>query len=69
MQSVDRIWFERGEWKDITEKSLSQSMYSQEPTLTETESDEDHDSPLSIQLPPANYDIGKLRESVINKLS
>lgn len=69
MQSVDRIWFERGEWKDITEKSLSQSMDSQEPTLTETDSDDEHDIPLTIQLPPAGYDIGKLRESVINKLS
>lgn len=69
MQSVDRIWFERGEWKDITEKSLSQSMDSQEPTLTETDSDDEHDTPLTIQLPPAGYDIGKLRESVINKLS
>ncbi|KAI7896605.1 subunit 17 of mediator complex-domain-containing protein [Mucor mucedo] len=69
MQSVDRIWFERGEWKDITEKSLSQSLNSQEPTLVETDSDEEQDAPQSVQLPPAGYDIGKLRESVINKLS
>lgn len=69
MQSVDRIWFERGEWKDITEKSLSQSLNNQEQTLNETDSDEEQETSQIVHLPPAGYDIGKLRESVINKLS
>ncbi|KAI9365228.1 subunit 17 of mediator complex-domain-containing protein [Pilaira anomala] len=71
MQSVDRIWFERGEWKDITEQSLSHSSdKSPEATLVVTDLDEvaDENAHSSNQM-PAGYDISKLRESVINKLS
>lgn len=72
MQSVDRIWFERGEWKDISEESLLQSI---EKENEENELDDgaegqlnDENSLLLPNVPPAGYDIGKLRESVINKL-
>lgn len=71
MQSVDRIWFERGEWKDITEQSLSHSSdKSPEATLVATDLDDvaDENAHYSNQM-PAGYDISKLRESVINKLS
>ncbi|CAO3639955.1 unnamed protein product [Mucor hiemalis] len=72
MQSVDRIWFERGEWKDISEESLLQLI---EKENGENELDDgaegqlnDENSLLLPNVPPAGYDIGKLRESVINKL-
>ncbi|GAA5808183.1 hypothetical protein MFLAVUS_001568 [Mucor flavus] len=69
MQSVDRIWFERGEWKDITEQSLSRSA-EETPEAMQVDSDQDEelDEDLVNQI-PAGYDIAKLRESVINKLS
>lgn len=69
MQSVDRIWFERGEWKDISEKSLLQSISNEEEKENNLESDDETDENAFItnNLPPG-YDIGKLRESVINKL-
>lgn len=67
MQTVDRIWFERGEWKDITEKSL------QESTLVDKEekdvkNDEQIESQELQQVVPPGFDVVKLRESVINKL-
>lgn len=75
MQSVDRIWFERGEWKDISEKSLMASIQrrQQQPALEEEEEDtEAQSTPTENALPsqslPPGLDIAKLRESVINKL-
>lgn len=67
MQTVDRIWFERGEWKDITEQSL------QESTLVDKEekdvkNDEQIESQEQQQVVPPGFDVVKLRESVINKL-
>ena len=67
MQSVDRIWFERGEWKDITEKSLLQSIETKDQQTTQEESDQPQEN-LENALPTQAYDLGKLRESVINKL-
>lgn len=74
MQSVDRIWFERGEWKDITEKSLMQSIerkHNQQEVDTEQETEYDlehQQSALVSTQPPPGFDVAKLRESVINKL-
>ncbi|KAI8644710.1 subunit 17 of mediator complex-domain-containing protein [Parasitella parasitica] len=69
MQSVDRIWFERGEWKDISEKSLMASIEKrkQQPELEKKQEIETENAPPSMTLPPG-FDIAKLRESVINKL-
>jgi hypothetical protein len=74
MQSVDRIWFERGEWKDISEKSLMKSIErkrNHQDLENHEELDRDLDdnqaAPTSTQ-PPPGLDIVKLRESVINKL-
>lgn len=69
MQSVDRIWFERGEWKDISEKSLIASIEKrkQQPELEEEQEIETENALPSMTLPPG-FDITKLRESVINKL-
>jgi hypothetical protein len=70
MQSVDRIWFERGEWKDISENSLLQSI-ERKRDHEDLEHDqaldnlEDQDALISTQ---PGFDIVKLRESVINKL-
>lgn len=70
MQSVDRIWFERGEWKDITEASLRESIENQKQGNTNDEKspDSDTDDKENAFLPPPGFDINKLRESVINKL-
>ncbi|KAL9558840.1 hypothetical protein MBANPS3_000702 [Mucor bainieri] len=75
MQSVDRIWFERGEWKDISETSLKASIKRRhlQPELElEDENDDDmihaaNALPSQAPLPPG-FDVAKLRESVINKL-
>ncbi|KAI8088072.1 subunit 17 of mediator complex-domain-containing protein [Gilbertella persicaria] len=76
MQSVDRVWFERGEWKDITEDSLEKSIEKKENAMQDDrdESEQEDMPSTSIptiaqqQQPPPGFDIVKLRESVINKL-
>ncbi|OAD02892.1 hypothetical protein MUCCIDRAFT_162495 [Mucor lusitanicus CBS 277.49] len=74
MQSVDRIWFERGEWKDISEKSLMASIKrrQQQPELEGDDDEEEQQIHAENALPthalPPGFDIAKLRESVINKL-
>ncbi|CEP13960.1 hypothetical protein [Parasitella parasitica] len=69
MQSVDRIWFERGEWKDISEKSLMASIEKrkQQPESKKNQQVDAENALPSMTLPPG-FDIAKLRESVINKL-
>jgi hypothetical protein len=74
MQTVDRVWFERGDWKDITEASLEASMKKQQEDSTD-EKDEKKDTELASKdesqlaaAAPPGLDIMKLRESVINKL-
>lgn len=66
MQTVDRVWFERGEWKDITEQSLQNS------TSTETNENDVKDDSVDnqdlLQTVPPGFDVGKLRDSVVNKL-
>lgn len=68
MQSVDRIWFERGEWKDITEASLLESIQNQKEGISNDNQDTAVDDKENAFLPPPGFDINKLRESVINKL-
>ena len=75
MHSVDRIWFERGEWKDITETSLKKAIEEQQDKKQEDQDENKQDAPSlpnsmpsTAQPPPPGFDIIKLRESVINKL-
>ncbi|KAI8367103.1 subunit 17 of mediator complex-domain-containing protein [Blakeslea trispora] len=72
MQSVDRIWFERGEWKDITEASLKQAIEEQQGNEHEDQNVDKQDAPSilpnMVSSVPPGFDIIKLRESVINKL-
>lgn len=63
MQNVDRIWFERGDWRDISEKSLEQSI---EYGSQEAESVDAEETEAPATHP--EFDIMKLRESVVNKL-
>ncbi|KAI9482864.1 MAG: subunit 17 of mediator complex-domain-containing protein [Benjaminiella poitrasii] len=71
MQTVDRVWFERGKWKGITEKSLLDSIEKRNnQTNNDHQDTDDQDTSITPQLPqaPPGFDIVKLRESVINKL-
>ncbi|KAI7903858.1 subunit 17 of mediator complex-domain-containing protein [Cokeromyces recurvatus] len=69
MQTVDRVWFERGEWKDITEKSLLESIDKKKRQLEQVDNTTDENALTTTSLqPPPGLDIVKLRESVINKL-
>ncbi|KAI8984010.1 subunit 17 of mediator complex-domain-containing protein [Mycotypha africana] len=77
MTTVDRIWFERGEWKDITEKSLLESIQKkdevdlkdEEGSATTTSDavtlNKPSQQPQQPQIP--EMDIIKLRELVINQ--
>ncbi|KAI9283219.1 subunit 17 of mediator complex-domain-containing protein [Sporodiniella umbellata] len=66
MQTVDRVWFERGEWKNITEESLGESTTPGEKK--KEPEDELVDIQDQIQAVPPGFDVNKLRESVVNKL-
>lgn len=33
MRNVDRVWYERGDWKDITEENLQQQLASSENNI------------------------------------
>ncbi|RCH99308.1 RNA polymerase II mediator complex subunit [Rhizopus azygosporus] len=76
MQNVDRIWFERGEWKDITEQSLKESIAKGNERVEEKKEQKESAEQQQLQLQqqqqgqmaPPGMDIVKLRESVINKL-
>ncbi|PHZ17525.1 uncharacterized protein RHIMIDRAFT_232952 [Rhizopus microsporus ATCC 52813] len=76
MQNVDRIWFERGEWKDITEQSLKESIAKGNERVEEKKEQKESAEQQQLQLQqqqqgqmaPSGMDIVKLRESVINKL-
>jgi hypothetical protein len=84
MRNVDRVWYERGDWKDITEATLQQQLASSEdnigtPAATDTETtflegdrqlqkQTDKDTKLGVDQDEHNVDLGKLRDSVISKL-
>jgi hypothetical protein len=84
MRNVDRVWYERGDWKDITEETLQQQLASSEdnigkPAATDTETTSlegdrqlqkqtDKDGKLGVDQDEHNVDLGKLRDSVISKL-
>lgn len=69
MQNVDRIWFERGEWKDITEQSLKESIAKGNEKVEEKKEQKEYaEQQQQGQMAPPGMDIVKLRESVINKL-
>ena len=75
METVDRIWYERGDWRDITEESLRASIQNSEEQNGEANNDATNDvqsvAPTTqqqqLQLPPG-FDIVKVRDSVVNKL-
>ncbi|KAG0164754.1 RNA polymerase II mediator complex subunit [Apophysomyces sp. BC1034] len=75
MQTVDRIWFERGDWKDISESSLQKSIaqkeiqHDTENALATDQSKVDESASVhsQAQVPPG-FDMMKLRGSVVNKL-
>ncbi|ORX58704.1 hypothetical protein DM01DRAFT_1381378 [Hesseltinella vesiculosa] len=72
MRNVDRIWFERGDWKQITEQGLQQAIAKQTSTK-DAPSQPDLQQPIDTVSTtdepsvPA-VDLAKLRESVISKL-
>jgi hypothetical protein len=80
MENVNRIWFERGEWKNISGESLeenvsrkrsrsgtnSPSLEDEDVLPTPTEKQSVVDSKTNTQLPFP--DPQKLRESVVGKL-
>ncbi|KAI8972784.1 subunit 17 of mediator complex-domain-containing protein [Pilobolus umbonatus] len=66
MQSVDRIWYERGDWKDITEESLKLS--SESNTRVQKENSRNNQQNTQPTYTQPGLDIIKLRESVVNKL-
>ncbi|KAI9489086.1 subunit 17 of mediator complex-domain-containing protein [Zychaea mexicana] len=70
MEKVDRIWYERGDWRNITEESLKTSIQNKEENDGET-SDAINDMQSvvpAVQQQPPGFDIVKVRESVVNKL-
>ncbi|KAI8371699.1 subunit 17 of mediator complex-domain-containing protein [Radiomyces spectabilis] len=73
MQNVDRIWFERGDWRDISESKLETAIDTTDDTESPVQADTTEtprpNDPLSNAMaPPPGLDIIRLRESVINKL-
>ncbi|KAI7848925.1 subunit 17 of mediator complex-domain-containing protein [Circinella umbellata] len=75
METVDRIWYERGDWRDITEENLKASIQNSEEQNGEANNDATNDvqsvTPTTQQQqlqPPPGFDIVKVRESVVNKL-
>lgn len=77
MERVDRIWRERGDWRNLSEESLERSIATASSASSAEESSASEESSQSNlgegqthameqQLPPG-FDIIKLRESVINK--
>lgn len=67
MQRVDRIWFERGDWRSLSEDSLEKSLHSQSDD-TDTKETTHAEQPTPLDQPPPGFDVMKLRESVVNKL-
>lgn len=63
MQNVDRIWFERGDWRDISEESLEQSIDNGSQEAESVDAEE-----VEPPAPHPEFDIMKLRELVVNKL-
>ncbi|KAI8150440.1 subunit 17 of mediator complex-domain-containing protein [Fennellomyces sp. T-0311] len=70
MQKVDRIWYERGDWRNITEESLKESIRNNEDNDEAVDATNDLQSavPATAQQQPPGFDIVKVRESVVNKL-
>ncbi|KAF7728673.1 hypothetical protein EC973_005710 [Apophysomyces ossiformis] len=75
MQTVDRIWTERGDWKDISESTLERSITQKErqqngdTSSAKDQSKVDESASVHSQAPVApGFDMIKLRESVVNKL-
>ena len=67
MQKVDRIWYERGDWRSITEDSLKESIENKQDVDGET-TDAISDLQSVAPTPPPGFDIVKVRDSVVNKL-
>ncbi|KAI8344236.1 subunit 17 of mediator complex-domain-containing protein [Chlamydoabsidia padenii] len=84
MRDVDRVWYERGDWKDITEEQLRQQLTSGDNnkdtnTATDAEANtfegeqqlqklDEKDNKLRSDEDDNTVDLGKLRDSVISKL-
>ncbi|KAI9259659.1 subunit 17 of mediator complex-domain-containing protein [Phascolomyces articulosus] len=76
MERVDRIWFERGDWKNITEESLKASIQNNDENdgeANDTINDIQSVAPAAQQQQQQQqqqpgFDIVKVRDSVVNKL-
>ncbi|KAI9315286.1 subunit 17 of mediator complex-domain-containing protein [Dichotomocladium elegans] len=66
MEKVDRIWFERGEWRNITEESLERSIAVTDDESSSESIEKDTTQPVVSQAP--GFDLAKVRDSVTNKL-
>jgi hypothetical protein len=80
MENANRIWFERGEWKNISGENLEENV-SRKRSRSGTESPNLQDADLQLSLPEKQAmvdgksttqlpfpDPQKLRESVVGKL-
>lgn len=67
MDNVDRIWFERGDWRDISEESLQQSITAVDDDTSSEANDKDANN-QSVSGAPSGFDMARVRESVHNKL-
>lgn len=67
MENVDRIWFERGEWRDINEETLQQSIAAMNDDTRSEANDKDINN-QSVAGQPSGFDMARVRESVHNKL-
>ncbi|KAI7864577.1 subunit 17 of mediator complex-domain-containing protein [Spinellus fusiger] len=69
MQNVDRIWLERGDWRDVSETDLQHAILSKDTTDSLVSSSvTDTATPQPAVSTPHGMDIIKLRECVVNKL-
>ncbi|KAL0076399.1 subunit 17 of mediator complex-domain-containing protein [Phycomyces blakesleeanus] len=70
MQNVDRIWMERGDWRDLSESDLKKAIESKdtEEDQAQTHENEADQTTQPTLVPTPGFDIVKLRESVLNKL-
>ncbi|KAI9030150.1 subunit 17 of mediator complex-domain-containing protein [Phycomyces nitens] len=70
MQNVDRIWMERGDWRDLSESDLKKSIESKDTEEDQIKTHENESDPPTqpTAAPTPGFDIVKLRESVLNKL-
>lgn len=80
MENANRIWFERGEWKNISGENLEENV-SRKRSRSGTESPSLQDAELQMSLPEKQATVDgksttqlpfpdpqKLRESVVGKL-